>query len=307
MGYTSWSSTTYDSIKTDYKSKDTDTIFKANKTRRISPDMDPSGLKNRECRDSDAHPLSLAIQFWLDETGSMGEIPDYLIRNKLGTLIETLLKHKVTDPSVLFGGIGDHYSDHYPLQIGQFESGTEELNKWLTSVYLEGSGGGQNKESYLLAWLIAGRYTSIDCFEKRGKKGYLFTVGDEKTWDSLSGDVINNLLGENHNETVTAEQLLSEANRLYNVYHIHINSTRYKNDPDVINSWKELLGQNLIILDDEKNVAEVVASTIAVMEGANKSDVLLSFDPKTALSVSNALVSIDDKSLVKSDSKVIKF
>lgn len=306
MGYSTWSDSAYRTIKTDYSSKKVDDIFTANKTKKISPEMDPKGLKIRECRDSAAHPLSIAIKFWLDETGSMGTIPERLIRHKLGALIETLLKHGVTDPSVLFGGIGDHHSDSYPLQVGQFESGTEELNKWVTGLYLEGSGGGQNKESYLLAWLIAGRYTSIDCFEKRGKKGYLFTVGDEKTWDSLSAAAIVDFLG-GQAEDVTAEQLLVEARRMYHVYHIHINSTGYKDDPDVIGSWKSLLGQNLIILDDADNVAEVVASTIAVMEGADKSSVLSSFDPNVALSVSKALVSIDDSSIAKVDANVIEF
>lgn len=306
MGYTSWSDSAYRTIKTAYTTRSTDDIFTSNKTKTIHPDMDPKNLRIRECRDSTVHPASLAIQFWLDETGSMGEIPENLIRYKLGALIETLLKHKVTDPAVLFGGIGDHKSDSYPLQVGQFESGTEELNKWITGLYLEGNGGGQNMESYLLAWLIAGRYTSIDCFEKRGKKGYLFTVGDEKTWDSLSGDRLIDLMG-GQGDNVTAEQLLTEARRLYHVYHIHVNTTGYRDDADVIGSWKKLLGQNLIILNDPDNVAEVVASTIAIMEGADKASVLGAFDSKTALSVGSALVSIDDRSLINTSAKVIEF
>lgn len=306
MGYTSWSRSAYDSIKTDYSTKSTDDIFTSNKTRSIHPDMNPKNLRIRECRDSAAHPLSLAIQFWLDETGSMGEIPENLIRYKLAALIETLLKHNVTDPSVLFGGLGDHIADRYPLQVGQFESGTEELNKWLTSVYLEGSGGGQNKESYLLAWLIAGRYTSIDCFEKRGKKGYLFTVGDEATWTSIDRSAYTDLMG-GEGQDVTAEQLLAEASRMYHVYHIHVNSTRYKDDPEVIGSWKRLLGERLIILDDANNVAEVVAATVAMMEGADKASVLSTFDSKTALSVGNALISIDSHHLTKVSDKVIEF
>jgi len=265
--------------------------------------MDPKGLRVRECRDSAAHPLSLAIQFWLDDTGSMGEIPEKLIREKLGALIETMLKHNIQSPAVLFGGIGDHHSDEYPCQVGQFESGTNELNKWLTGLYLEGNGGGQNKESYLLAWYVASRHTSIDCFEKRGKKGYLFTVGDEKTWDKLDASTLKEIFGVSQAEDITAEQLLKEAQRMYHVFHIHINSTQYRNDMNVIDDWKRLLGQNLIILDDSDVVAETVASTIAVMEGVDKNVVLKSIGSS---SVTNALININNTTDLI-DSSVIEF
>lgn len=303
MGYTSYSSAAYDSLKNSYSTKTTDDIFVNNKTRSIDPGMDPAGLRVRECRDSVTHPLSLAIQFWLDETGSMGQIPEKLIREKLGALIETMLKHNIQSPAVLFGGIGDHHSDEYPCQVGQFESGTTELNKWLTGLYLEGAGGGQNKESYLLAWYVASRHTSIDCFEKRGKKGYLFTVGDEKTWDKLEASNLKEIFGVSQAEDISAEQLLGEAQRMYHVFHIHINSTGYRNDPNIIDDWKRLLGERLIILDDSNVVAETVASTIAVMEGVDKDTVLKSIGSS---SVTNALININN-TVDLTNSSVIEF
>lgn len=304
MGWPTYSSAAYDSLRKTYSTKSTDDIFVNNKTRSIDPEMNPKGLRVRESRDSANHPTSLAIQFWLDETGSMGQIPEKLIREKLGALIETMLKHNIQSPAVLFGGIGDHHCDRHPCQVGQFESGTIELNKWLTGLYLEGSGGGQNKESYLLAWYVASRHTSIDCFEKRGKKGYLFTVGDEKTWDKLDASTLKEIFGVSQAEDITAEQLLKEAQRMYHVFHIHINSTQYRNDMDVIGDWKRLLGQNLIILDDADVVAETVASTIAVMEGVDKDTVLKSIGSSSA--VTNALININNTTDL-TNSSVIDF
>lgn len=302
MGGSTYSSATYDSLRTSYKSKSTAAIF--TNTATVDAGMTPMNLKMRESRDSAANPNSLAIQLWLDETGSMGSIPEHLIRNKLGSLIETILAHNVSDPAVLFGGIGDHYSDSCPLQVGQFESGTLELNKWLTGLYLEGGGGGSGEESYLLAWLVAARHTSIDCFEKRGKKGFLFTVGDEKCHEVVSKGKVKELLGYEPEADFTAEQLLREAQQRYHVFHIHCADSRPASY--VESQWKGLLGERFISLNDSDNLAETIATTIAVMEGVDKATVLSTFDKSIAASVSTALINVNGTSGVTTAS-VIEF
>lgn len=301
MGGTSYSSATYDSLKRSYATKSTAAIF-TNTT--VDTGMNPMNLTMRESRDSVANPKSLAIQLWLDETGSMGNIPAHLIKNKLGALIETILAHKIDDPAVLFGGIGDHHSDSSPLQVGQFESGTVELNKWLTGLYLEGGGGGSGEESYLLAWLIAARHTSIDCFEKRGKKGYLFTVGDENTHEVVSKGKVQELLGYKPETDFTAEQLLREAQQKYNVFHIHCADSR--STYLVESQWKGLLGERFIVLNDSDNLAETIATTIAVMEGVDKASILSGFNTSIAASVSTALVNVNGTTGVTTAS-VIEF
>jgi hypothetical protein len=247
----------------------------------------------RESRDSDAHPNSLAIAVFLDVTGSMGQIPEMLIRHKLGSLMDTLLAHGVEDPQVMFSAIGDHHTDRAPLHIGQFEAGTDELNDCLSKVYIEGGGGGQNMESYLLAWLVGGRHTSIDCFEKRGRKGFLFTIGDEKSWDSVAADRLKDLMGYAQTDPITDAQVLAQAQRMYHVFHIHINETGYKDNPDVIGYWKKLLGERALILDNHMAVAELIASTVAVINGANLDKVAAEFDAATANSVKNALMKVN--------------
>jgi hypothetical protein len=289
MGYTRWSSDAYSHLKSTYTDKSSDEIF----SNGMNSVMNPHGLVFRESRDSLAHPNSLAIAVFLDVTGSMGEIPEMLIRHKLGSLMDTLLAHGVEDPQVMFSAIGDHYTDQAPLQVGQFESGAEEMNECLSKVYIEGGGGGQNMESYLLAWLIAGRHTSIDCFEKRGRKGFLFTIGDEKNWDSIAASRLKDLMGYTQTDPITDTQVLAQAQRMYHVFHIHINETGYKDNPEVISYWKKMLGERTLILDNHRALAELIATTVAVINGANLDKIAAEFDTATAFSIKNALMKVD--------------
>lgn len=114
----------------------------------LHPQMDIAG-KIRESRDSVEHPESLAIAVIFDVTGSMGSVPRVL-QTKLGALMRLLIqKGYVAHPQVLFGIVGDAYTDSVPLQIGQFESGLE-MDDELGKFYLEGGGGGQVHETYEL-------------------------------------------------------------------------------------------------------------------------------------------------------------
>ncbi len=304
MGSSSWSNDAYSHLKTSYTTKSTDDIFANNKKGKASADMSPKGLSFRESRDSTAHPETLAVLVWLDVTGSMGRIPETLVREKLGTLMQSLIEHDINDAQVLFGCIGDHISDKFPLQVGQFESGTDELNKWLTSAYLEGNGGGQQMESYLLSWLVGARHTSIDCFEKRGIKGLLFTIGDEASWDNVSKDVLKDLMGYTQADNVTDKELLAEVQRMYHVFHIHVNEGSYKNDPKILAYWKGLLNERLIVCENHLLIAEIIATTVAIIHGVDIDNFTKQFDNKTAGDVKNALMRIDTHVAKRTD-KVI--
>lgn len=299
MGGHSWSDDAYTDLTSSkgYASKTADEIFNDD----INKDMNPNGLGIRESRDSDLHPESLAVQVYLDVTGSMGKIPEIIVKEKLGALMSTIIDNGVEHPQILFGAIGDHISDRCPLQVGQFESGTEQLDDCLSKVFLEGRGGGQNRESYLQAWLIAGRHTSIDCFEKRNEKGFLFTIGDESNWDCLSEEYLKDIMGYPQGEELTDVQLLEEAQRLYNVYHIHINDTWYRDDSTVLGYWKKMLGERLIILDDYNAVCETIATVIAIQHGVDMKTVTSKFDSKTAGLVSTALATITKGDIVSAN------
>lgn len=298
MGSSTWSDDSYSRLKKDYSTKTRDQIFTS---KTLDSDMSPIGVKFRESRDSDVHPNSVAVMVMLDETGSMGSIPEKLIKEKLGVLLTTLISHGVPDAHVMFGGIGDHLSDQSPLQVGQFEAGTDELDKWLTKIYLESGGGGQTMESYSLAWLFAARHTSIDCFEKRNEKGFLFTIGDEWVHDKLEAGRLKELMGYEFGEDISAKQLLSEAQRMYNVFHLHCHETSTGQAQHIVEDWKTLLGERLIVVEDYNSIAEIIASTVAIVRGADIKHVLAGFDDTTAKQVGTALMKVSSDLMVKQE------
>ncbi|MCA9398032.1 hypothetical protein KC573_04335, partial [candidate division WWE3 bacterium] len=149
MGHGTFSSAAYTTLSNErsYATKSAREIF----GQELHEEMNPLGVEIRESRDSEEHPNSIAIQVWLDVTGSMHRIPENLVKESLPHLMLDIMDAGVDDPQLFFGAIGDHTCDRSPLQVGQFESDTELIVKWLTNSHLEGGGGGNDGESYLLA------------------------------------------------------------------------------------------------------------------------------------------------------------
>src|SRR6187431_140514 len=179
MGSGIWSTDVYDAADRYRRATGASAFaYSDSGARTVHTALDPLGVGVRESRDSDEHPESLAIAVLFDVTGSMGSVPRVL-QTKLPQLLGLLTrKSYATDPHILFGAVGDASCDRVPLQIGQFES-DNRMDDDLARIVLEGGGGGQMTESYELAMYFMARHTSLDCFEKRGRRGYLFLIGDE--------------------------------------------------------------------------------------------------------------------------------
>lgn len=241
---------------------DTKPIHEIFKGREINNAMNPHGIKVRESRDSEEHPNSLAVILGLDVTGSMGTVPHFLVKEGLPNIMDAIVKGGVPDPQVLFVGIGDHECDSAPLQVGQFESNDELLDKWLTDIYLEGGGGGNFGESYMLAWYFASQHTSIDCLEKRKQKGLLFTIGDEPVLKEVPANFLKKLMGDGQYENFTADKLIEKAMEKYHVYHIHIKETGAGSRQETIDGWKQLLSDNLIVAERRNDVAKIISDIV---------------------------------------------
>jgi hypothetical protein len=304
MGGSRWSSdtwTTYSSAKVTGK-----TIDKVFTGRSLDPSLDPKGVSIRESRDSDINPNSNAIIVGLDVTGSMGSVVDAMMRG-LNTLVEEIYSRKpVSDPHIMCMGIGDaEAGDSAPLQITQFEADIK-IAEQLQKIWLEGRGGGNNYESYILPWYFAAMNTSIDCFEKRGKKGYLFTVGDEQATPYLNPEDVERVLGVRPQSKIMAEDLLSTVSRTYEVFHIMVKEGSYfrTNGDKAEKSWKNLLGQRAILLKDHKMLSQVIVSAIQANEGVSKTDIVKSWDGTTGIVVGNA---IRDISAASGTSGIIEF
>ncbi len=247
------------SRKMGFHTKSKEQIFKQT---QINNAMNPHGIVLREARDSEESPRSLGVIIGLDVTGSMGNVPHHLVKEGLPHLMETLIQAGVENPHILFLGIGDHECDSAPLQVGQFEQNDELLDKWLTDVYLEGGGGPNYGESYLLAWYFGAYHTALDCLEKRNQKGFIFTIGDEPTLDSLPKDAVKEIMG-NAQTGYTAEELFAKAREMYNVYHVHISETGSGSRPDRVAGWEKLIGsKNVLVAARHTDVPKIIAEAI---------------------------------------------
>lgn len=266
MGYGSYSETTRSirSTALGYETKSQEQIFT---NRSISSAMNPYGVTLRESRDSEEHPNSVPIIIALDVTGSMGSIPHELVKKGLPNLVSRIIESGIPDPQILFLAIGDHECDSAPLQVGQFESSDELLDKWLTDVWLEGRGGGNDGESYSLAWDFAANYTEHDRLDKRGLKGFLFTIGDEPTLKSVPRHAFEAIMGPGQYGDMSSDQLLQNASKKYNCFHLHIKETMSGQRQRVIDGWKQLMQEDLIIVEDKNDVANIIADTIVGMVG----------------------------------------
>lgn len=223
--------------------------------------MSPENLGLREARDSDVHPNSFPVIIAFDVTGSMGEIPEHVIKHGLNHIAKNIIDAGIPSPAICFVAITDHIShwNQAPIQIGQFESGDQELIMWLERTWLEGGGGGGMTESYPLAWLFAGKHTVTDHWEKRGKKGVLITIGDEAS--HLKYDNVADIFGYPQSESYTDKELLEMAQEKWEVYHIHANDASYQAH-QVQPYWSDMIGQNFIVVNNHKDIPKTIAKIV---------------------------------------------
>lgn len=274
-------------------------IYKSNS---MKDSLNPKGVTYRESCDSTDHPNSTPIILGIDVTGSMGDLAATIAKESLHTLMTELYdKQPVPDPHVMFMAIGDAYSDYSPLQVSQFEADIR-IAEQLTDIYFEGHGGGNGGESYLLAWYFAARHTKIDSFEKHGRKGFLFTIGDEPNHAKLTVNQVKKIFGDDIEADLTAEELLTEVTRQYEVFHLIVKDgeRRYGS----VTEWNKLLSERAMEVTDYTKIPEIVESTLEILNGADIATVSSQWDGNTSLVVQNAVKGL---STVDSSKELVEF
>jgi hypothetical protein len=187
-------------------------------------------------------------------------------------------------------GIGDAAcGDRSPIQVSQFESDISITNH-IEKIHLEGCGGGNGYESYELPWYVARFKTSIDCFEKRNKKGYLFTVGDEPASRGVIKDQVKKFVGDDIERDIPLKEMYEMVSKMYHTYHIIIAEGYYRSSPtEVRDSWFTIMGENAIVLEDYTKLSELIESIIEVNEGRDKATVTASWSGDTSLVIAKSL------------------
>jgi hypothetical protein len=247
-----------------YKVK-TDQIFESNKKHSAHESMIPNKKNKahlREARDSSVHPNTVPIIIALDVTGSMGDIPDNLIREGLPKIVSKIMEMGIADPAILIMAVGDSRCDgnNGVFQLGQFESGDTEMDMWLERIWISKGGGGNGGESYNWPYYYALNHVQTDAWEKRKQKGFIFTIGDDHCHDSLSLREIEEVMGQvaTAKETVQTTHLVDALKEKWNVYHLELGTCK--------DSWGRLLGTENVIecgRRDYDGMANKIATTVA--------------------------------------------
>lgn len=297
MGSGTWSTDVYDAAA-HYRAATGASAFAYSDggATTVHANLDPFGVTVRESRDGDEHPDSLALAVLFDVTGSMGHVPRTL-QAKLPELLGLLMrKGYVEHPQILFGAVGDATCDRAPLQVGQFES-DNRMDDDLGRILLEGGGGGQLTESYELALYFMARHTVLDCLDKRGRRGYLFLIGDELAYPKVKASEIRRFVGDEVSEDIPIAAVIAELRRKYDVYFIIPEGAYHAADRRLADFWRGHLGQNVIRLDDLDAVCETIALTVGLAEDAvdleEGLDHLREFGSEAAEPVSRALAPLN--------------
>jgi hypothetical protein len=181
--------------------------------------------------------------------------------------MQTMLDAGVTDPQVLFMGVGCAQGDAAPLQVGQFESTERLMDQWLTWMFLEGRGGGGN-ESYELAMYFAARHTEMDCMKKRHRRGYLFITGDEPPNPVVSRSQVNRILGDKLDDDIPIGDMIEELQRTFEPFYLIPDKDRAKN---VGRAWRDVLGDRVLAMETPDDTSHVAAGLVTLLEGGAQS------------------------------------
>lgn len=283
MGGTSYSNSAYNTRVSDRVIRGFDTfqyskdISEGKAKAGVHPTLSPKGVAFRESRDSTEHPFTLPIGILLDTTGSMAQVPA-IIQKKLPNLMGILANESGDKsyigkyyPAILMGAVDDYYAmrgqmkdGEGALQVGQFESGLE-IDDNLTNLWLTENGGGSGEESYDLGMYFFARHTVTDHWEKRKKRGYLFIIGDESPYKTVTRDSVKDVLGDFIEIQVPFADLANELQERYNVYFIVPRMSGRFGDAYLRDNWRKYLpAENVIDLQDPNKICELIASTVAL-------------------------------------------
>ena len=286
MGYGAYRSSDWAKLKESRSITSSSSVDQVFVQRKMDDKFNPRFITFREARDSEDHPDSTPIIIGLDVTGSMGYLAQEIAQNALN---ETMLKlysvKPVNDPQLMFAAIGD-VGDVAPLQVTQFESdvriGEQLLNLWLELNGLD------TPEDYELLWYFAANHTKIDCFEKRQKKGVIFTIGDADVHPELARHAIRKVFNEDQ-RNITSAEALRLAKEKYEVFHIHI----IKNEPTPRN-LKTLFGGRLLNIsrNDVAVIPDIIISVLKLLNGEKMDDVLADVTELSRPIVKNAIKNV---------------
>ena len=277
MGYGSYKASDWAKLKNSRGISSTSSANDLFSKNTLSEKYDPRFIEMRESRDSADSPESTPIILGFDVTGSMGYLAAEIAKNSLNrTVTEIYDKQPVTNPHTLcaaFTGIGWEGA----LQVTQFEADIRIVEQLLE---LKVGFGGNQYSFDPFVWYFAAKHTSIDCFEKRGKKGFLFCIGDEVCWENprqgLGSDQIEAIFGDKVPGGMRFDKMLELAQEKYEIFHIITGDRGQK----AIDTWEKMMPGRVSVIPSAKIncLSEVITSIMQLTNGMERDAVLRQWD-----------------------------
>ncbi len=200
-------------------------------------------------------PIVVAI----DVTGSMQSWPETFFE-KL-PLLYGEVKRYLPDTEISFAAVGDVGFDSYPVQLCEFAKG-KSLDKKITSLYPEGGGGGNEKESYEL---IAYEYAE-HCDMPKSKNPLFFFLGDEGFYDKIPKTRVKEYLGHDIGETVSSMDIMTKLKSQFKVYALR--KEYHNGESKIRGQWERALGaENVMMMEDPKRVVDCIIGVVANYAG----------------------------------------
>jgi hypothetical protein len=242
-------------------------------TNIVHDSLKPQRIQDKKAKvleslDSEEHPQSNAVIVCFDVTGSNFDRA-VEAQSKLPNLMDALQKY-LTDPQIAIMANDDYHSVGVnALQASDFESDIR-VDEHLRNIWLVGQGGGNSGESYDLPLYLAARKTTIDCFNKRGKKGYMFLYADEPIFAFVDRNHVKDVFGDSLQEDIPIADIIAEARERWNVFVIwptggyaHARS-----------QYVSLFGaESVLTLQHPNMICELIASTIGLNEAKSTEDI----------------------------------
>ncbi len=288
MGHGSYKSSDWEKLKKSRGITATSSVSEIFKNNGFNEKYNPKFISVRESRDSEDSPNSTPVILAFDVTGSMGYLAEEIAKNSLNrTITEIYDKQPITNPHVMCAAITEP-DPQGGLQVTQFEADIRVVEQLLELRV----GFGGNRFSYdSLIWYFAANHTDIDCYNKRGQKGFLFTIGDEvcgaKHGERLSVNEIKSVFDDDVKEDIPLKDLYHRASEKYEVFHIIVGSRRG------ITSWNEFIPGRVAYLEDVSLISELVTAIMQITNGADKKSVLNQWQDGTRSVLEMALSTID--------------
>lgn len=253
----------------------------------IKDTLDSRYISYRESKDSNDSPNSTPVIIGFDVTGSMDYLANHIATKSLNdTILEILESQTISNPHIMCAAFT---RKDMPLQITQFEADIRVVEQ-----LLDFSIGGYNSSAAdNLLWYFAAKHTKIDSLEKRGKKGILIGIGDEKSLykdNALKSSDLKVAFNEVGAGKHKFSDVMRMADKKYELFHIVIGEDfRFnpKSNRESYREWCDALPGRVarIHADNIGYLNTLIVSIIRLSQGEDKNHVCDSIRDKEAREV----------------------